>query len=272
MLTAVAEGVWVHQSVCMLTNGTVVQGSAGVLLIDPGWTRAEMECLASDLRELGQAVVAGFATHPHPDHVLWIDEFGDVPRYGTAQCAAAMSAFLTEPDWQSQVVESTPPEVADGLPLELLGLITALPVDAVEVPWDGPTVRILEHRAHEVGHAALFIESSGVLVAGDMLSNRLIPFLDLQGAADPIGDYLGALNLLEGFPASVVIPGHGDVGHDLQARIALDRAYVEALRDGGEVVDPRFGPGVDPDWEWVGYIHEAQVEGVAKLARRNVSD
>lgn len=267
MLSSIADGVWVHQSACMLTNGTVVQGADGVLLIDPGWSRAELECLAADLRELGQPVVAGFATHPHPDHVLWIAELGDAPRYGTAQCVASISDFLTTPDWQSQVIESTPPEVAGDLPLELLGRLEALADGATEVPWDGPTVRILEHRAHELGHAALLV--GDVLVAGDMLSNRLIPFLDFEGAVDPVGDYLAALALFEGVSASVVVPGHGDVGTDLRERIALDRAYVEALRDGREVVDPRYGPDADPDWQWVGFIHESQV---AAVANHNVSD
>lgn len=263
MLTAIADGVWVHQSACMLTNGTVVRGSDGVLLIDPGFSRAEMECLADDLAALGLPVVAGFATHPHPDHVLWIDRFGQVPRYATAAAAGAIAAFLTEPDWQQQVHESLPPEVADDAPMELLGQLTALPAGASEVPWAGPTVRILEHRAHETGHAALFIEGAAVLVAGDMLSDVLVPIPDLQNGADPVGDYLSALDLLGGVPAAVVVPGHGRVGSDLAARVALDRAYVRALGAGSDVADPRFGPGVDPDWAWVVYIHEGQVEAIS---------
>jgi glyoxylase-like metal-dependent hydrolase (beta-lactamase superfamily II) len=48
----------------------------------------------------------------------------------------------------------------------------------------GPQVRIIEHQAHAPGHAALLIEERGVLVAGDMLSDVLIPMLDLNGTAD----------------------------------------------------------------------------------------
>ena len=80
MLTQVAEGVLVHQSELLENNAVVVQGRAGVLLVDPGLTDDEMTCLASDLRELGQPVVAGFATHPDWDHVLWHAELGDAPR------------------------------------------------------------------------------------------------------------------------------------------------------------------------------------------------
>ena len=89
MLTQVAEGVLTHQSELLQNNSVVVQGRAGVLLIDPGIQGTEMACLAGDLRELGQPVVAGFATHPDWDHVLWHAELGEAPRYGTARCAAS---------------------------------------------------------------------------------------------------------------------------------------------------------------------------------------
>ena len=77
MLRQVAEGVLTHQSELLQNNAVVVQGRAGVLLIDPGITGDEMACLANDLRELGQPVVAGFSTHPDWDHVLWHAELGE---------------------------------------------------------------------------------------------------------------------------------------------------------------------------------------------------
>ena len=49
-----------HDGSLLQNISVVVQGRAGVLLIDPGITGAETACLASDLRELGQPVVAGF--------------------------------------------------------------------------------------------------------------------------------------------------------------------------------------------------------------------
>ena len=82
MLTQVAEGVLVHQSELIQNNTVVVQGRAGVLLIDPGIQGSEMACLANDLREVGQRVVAGFSTHPDWDHVLWHAELGERPVTG----------------------------------------------------------------------------------------------------------------------------------------------------------------------------------------------
>jgi glyoxylase-like metal-dependent hydrolase (beta-lactamase superfamily II) len=265
VLTQVAEGVLIHDSEFIESKSIVVQGRAGVLLIDPGITGDELADLANDLRELGQPVVAGFSTHPHWDHLLWHATFGDAPRYGTARCAADIRAFLSDAHWQDHIVEDLPPDIE--VPLELLGLITGLPAEATWIPWDGPRVRIIEHQAHASGHAALLVEEPRVLVAGDMLSDVLVPMLDF-GGTDPIEDYLNGLRLLEGVAGDVdvVVPGHGPVGgaDQLHARIDQDRAYVHALRDGKDPSDPRIGPSARPGWEWVSDVHTAQLQHLAR--------
>jgi glyoxylase-like metal-dependent hydrolase (beta-lactamase superfamily II) len=269
MLTPVADGVLVHQSELLQNNTVVVQGRAGVLLVDPGITGDGMACLASDLREFGQPVVAGFATHPDWDHVLWHAELGVAPRYGTARCAAFMRDLLSKADWKARVAEGLPPEIAEDVPMEQFGRISGLPADTAQVPWDGPTVRIIEHPAHAQGHAALLIEERGVLVAGDMLSDILIPFPDLD-AANPIEDYLEGLLRLEGVAddVDVLIPGHGSVGgaDQVRARIDLDRAYVVALRDGQASNDPRIGPSATFGTEWLPGVSEWQRQQLARTA------
>ncbi|RSM85484.1 MBL fold metallo-hydrolase [Kibdelosporangium aridum] len=270
MLNQVAKGVLVHQSELIQNNTVVVQGRDGVLLVDPGITEAEMACLASDLRDMNQPVVAGFATHPDWDHVLWHASLGDAPRYGTARCAARMQDLRSDADWEAQVAEGLPPEIAEETPLDLFGLITALPAETVRIPWDGPQVRIIEHPAHAPGHAALLVEESGVLVAGDMLSDVLIPMLD--NTANAIEDYLVGLRLLEDVvgDVDVLVPGHGSVAEapEIRTRIDLDRAYLHALRDGRTPYDPRIGPSAKPGWEWVSDVHTGQAQS---LARRNES-
>jgi len=273
VLRRVAEGVWVHQSELLQNNTVVVQGRAGVLLIDPGIQGSEMACLAKDLREAGQSVVAGFSTHPDWDHVLWHAELGEAPRYGTARCAAYMRDLRSNADWKARVAEGLPPEIAEETPLDLFGLITGLPAGAARIPWDGPHVRIVEHPAHAPGHAALLIEERGVLVAGDMLSDVLIPMLDdSNGTNDPVEEYLVGLRLLEGVAGDVdvLVPGHGSVGgaDQVRARIELDRAYVHALRDGRAPDDPRLGPSARPGWEWVSDIHAGQAQSLARRGER----
>jgi glyoxylase-like metal-dependent hydrolase (beta-lactamase superfamily II) len=267
MLTQVAADVWVHESTFCQSNAVVLQGRAGVLLIDAGIHRDEMACLTQDLSELGQTVVAGFSTHPHWDHLLWHDSLGTAPRYGTARCAA------TARDQLAGGIDLARLGVPEDTPLELLGNITGLPEATARLPWDGPVVRILEHQAHATGHAALLIAQHRVLVAGDMLSDVLIPMLNMNGAADPVEDYLAALWLLESAAGGVdvVVPGHGSVGgaDQIQARIERDRAYVLALRNGEVPADPRIGPSAEAGWEWVRNVHEGQLQ---RLAQRRDND
>ncbi|MFC4136036.1 MBL fold metallo-hydrolase [Hamadaea flava] len=267
----VAKGVRVHESEFIESNAVAVQGEAGVLLVDAGITDREMIAIADDLRALGGPVVAGFSTHPHWDHLLWHATLGEAPRYGTARCAAAIEAFLSDANWRDLVTEDLPPEIE--VPLDLLGQIDGLPAGAVRIPWNGPEVRIIEHRAHAAGHAALFVEECGVLVAGDMLSDVLIPMLDLSGAGDPIEEYLAGLRLLEDVAGDVdvVIPGHGSVGGaaQLRERIERDRAYVLALGRGDTPSDPRIGRSAKPGWEWVTDVHEGQVQGLAEMTERD---
>ena len=260
MLRQVAEGVLVHESTFCQTNSVIVDGRDGVLLIDPGVLESEVLCLAGDLADSGRTIAAGFSTHPHWDHLLWHTALGPAPRLATAR------ATTTARERLAGGIDARRFGIPDEVSLELLGDIAGVPAGSTGVPWDGPRIRIIEHQAHAPGHAALLIEEARLLVAGDMLSDVLIPILD-AAAADPFGDYLTALEQLEGLADQVdgVVPGHGAIGSggELRSRLALDRAYVEALRDGGQVDDPRIGPAAKSGWGWVADVHEGQRQRLA---------
>ena len=273
MLRQVAEGVLIHQSEFCQSNAVVVHGPAGVLLIDPGVLGDELGCLADDLSDSGQTVVAGFSTHPHWDHLLWHARLGAAPRYGTARCAATVQDRLPDAGAKARIAGLIPPDIVEHVPLDLLGLMTGLPAGTARIPWDGPEVRIIEHQAHAPGHAGLLIEERGGLVAGDMLSDVLIPMLDLNDTADPIEDYLAALRLLEGAAGDVdvLVPGHGSVGgaDQVHARIDQDRAYVHALRDAGVPGDPRVGPSATFGQGWLPGVHARQLQRLAQRSERD---
>src|SRR4051812_14132570 len=115
MLNQVADGVWVRQSEWVWSNAIAVRGEGGLILIDPGIDGSDLDQLADDVGRLGHPVVAGFATHPHWDHLLWHSRFGDVPRYATP--AAAHTANASRARAQAMAAES-----ASGIPLELIAL------------------------------------------------------------------------------------------------------------------------------------------------------
>jgi glyoxylase-like metal-dependent hydrolase (beta-lactamase superfamily II) len=247
MLTQVADGVWIRQSEWVWTNSIVVRVEDGLILVDPGIDGSELSQLADDMDQLGIPVVAGFSTHPHWDHLLWHPRFGEVPRYATPTGASAAG----EARERAQTMAAAS---ATGIPLELIALVTPLPADGGPVPGE-----IIEHQAHAVGHAAVLLADRGVLLAGDMLSDVLIPLLDAR-RLDQVGAYETALDRLgeAARHVDVLVPGHGAVAErpEIAARFAADHAYIDALRRGEEPIDARLGPDAD----WLSGPHRSNVQ------------
>lgn len=247
----VADGIWVRQSEWVWTNSIVVRGDDGLTVIDPGIHGSELNELADDIDRLGIPVVAGFSTHPHWDHLLWHPRFGDVPRYATT--ANADLAGQAQERAQAMAAES-----ASDVPLELVALVTPLPADGGPVPGE-----LIEHQAHAIGHAAILLADRGVLLAGDMLSDVLIPLFDPR-QSDQLSAYETALDRLgeAAKQVDVVVPGHGAVaeGPEVAARLAADRAYIDALRRGEEPADARL------EQDWLSGPHQSNLEQARGLS------
>jgi hydroxyacylglutathione hydrolase len=212
-------------------------------VIDPAVSVANLAALVADLRDAGLRPVAGFATHPHWDHVLWSRELGDVPRY-----AAPAAVRITQTERPGMVAELD--KTAPGHDMELFGQLDPLPADASLLPWDGPEVQVIVHNGHAPGHGALFVPHAGVLVAGDMLSDIEIPLLDLL-AADPLGDYRAGLGRLAAVPGvRWLVPGHGHIADagEFRRRLDADYRYLDRLVAGEPFDDSRCTAGWLRDW------------------------
>jgi glyoxylase-like metal-dependent hydrolase (beta-lactamase superfamily II) len=241
-LTALVPGVFVATSRKFATNSVVVTDPAHghephpALLIDPAWDQDELVAIADDLDELSLAAVAGLATHPHHDHLLWHPRFGDVPRWASRETARRARSDRT----------ALLGELGGGYDqrvLDLVGQVRAF--RGGELIWDGPQVDLIVHVAHAPGHTAAWIADSSVLIAGDMLSDIELPLLDnTRGALD---NYREGLDALGPFARSalLVVPGHGTPGADASARRTADLRYLDALEARRVPEDPRMAlPGM----------------------------
>jgi hydroxyacylglutathione hydrolase len=256
-LRELAPGVLVATSSFALSNTVVVAaGDGGCLVIDPGVSVAELAGLAADLAESGLQVRVGFATHPHWDHVLWSRDLGDAPRFAASRAVAILEA---ERDGMlAQLGESAP-----GHDTDLVGRVTALPDATREIPWTGPAAQLIVHDGHAPGHAAVFLSDTGVLVAGDMLSDTEIPLLD-TAEHDPLGDYQAGMARL-GAVTGVrwLVPGHGTItdADGMRRRLKADQHYLDLLQAGQPFDDPRCTK------DWMRQAHHDQFRHVRGRTR-----
>jgi len=230
-----APGVFVFTSALYATTTTVITGpGGGCLVVDPAIHPADLSKLAAWLTARGLRPAAGWSTHPHWDHVLWSAGLGaDVPRYSTP--VAADGAARRRDTMFAQAEAEAP-----GHDPSLFGRLTAWTPDTLA--WDGPGARVIAHDAHERGHGALFFPETGVLIAGDMLSDVEIPLVDTE-SEDPFGTYREGLGTLAGLAGvRVVVPGHGHPGDgaEFRARAGADLAYLDAVEAGAPVTDERL--------------------------------
>ncbi|HEV3288072.1 MAG TPA: MBL fold metallo-hydrolase [Streptosporangiaceae bacterium] len=252
-LAEVAPGVLAATAGYATTTTTVVAAAdGGCLVIDPAVTVADLADLAAGLAGAGLRPRAGFATHPHWDHVLWSRGLGAVPRYA-APAAVAITRSMRE-EMIGAVQDAAP-----GHDLALFADLTPLPGGATGIPWDGPAAQVIVHDGHAPGHAAVFLPDTGVLVAGDMLSDIEIPLLDTV-ADDPLGDYQAGLRRLAAVPGvRWLVPGHGHItdAAGFRRRVDADTRYLDLLAAGDPFDDPRCTVLWQRDW------HDHQLRTVA---------
>lgn len=224
----VAAGVWMiegEREVFAEANGgaivnvALIETGTGALVVDTGSSLlmgAEIRAFAEE--RLG-GVAAVVNTHQHPDHWFGNAAFADRPILAlgatTAACRAngpgyADSLYDILGGWMAGT-EPTPPnrEAAPG----------ALTIG-------GRTLRLMAFSGHTVADLALLDETSGVLVAGDLLFLDRAPSLpDADFAA-----WLAALDALAAVEAAGALPGHGPFRRSNEA-LAQTRAYLVAVRD-----------------------------------------
>ncbi|MEP9381435.1 MBL fold metallo-hydrolase [Nocardioides sp. KR10-350] len=234
----VVPGAYVATSRRMTTTSTLLVTGDASVLVDPAWLRDELDAIAEELEARGVAVTAGFSTHAHHDHLLWHPRYGDVPRWAAPKAAAL--AVSEETGLREELGGDYPDEV-----LALFAKVTPLPGDVVP----GTELEVAVHDGHAPGHAALLDPRSGVLVAGDMLSDVELP---LPFWPDDLPAYVEGLDQLEPYVAraSVLVPGHGTPSYAPIERLDADRRYLDDVMSGRVPDDPRMGnEGMEETYE-----------------------
>ena len=218
-----------------------------------GWTLVDCGLANNASRVLWSEILAGplgaqpvrrlIVTHCHPDHIglaQWFCRQFDLQPWMTeAEFLHAHAVF-------HRVAGTSFPALiawcrANGLDEARLGAFNAgedhyrsgvpeLP-HAFRRMHDGERLsigcnawRVIVGHGHSPEHAALYCETLGVVIAGDMLLPRITTNVSVwpaQPDGDPLGQFLGSLAAFEALPDdTLVLPSHGMPFHGAARRVA----------------------------------------------------
>lgn len=256
----------------MMTSG-VVNGSDGVLIIDPGILPREIETIRWYVEQGEKPARFWVYTHHHWDHILGGQAFPSAHRLAHRCFPEAMSANrpldeIRRFDGEYYVERDPPFEFQPAHEL-------------VEDGWTGDLGDVAFTLVHLPGHApdmiGVHIPMEKTLFAADMLSDVELPMIDGDG-----GDYLASLRkidaLVDAGEVETLVPGHGHVarGADrIRARIIEDTEYINQLR---MVISGTLNEDASEDtavkacqtmphrgkdgWPPMGKVHEANVRKI----------
>ena len=229
----VAAGVHVRTSRLYAMNSLVAQAEGQVLVIDPGVLPSELDDIATRVAAITprfERVSLAF-THPHWDHVLGLPWFP-----GATTFAHAGFADELEREWEHVRNSAAQALAAQGeaLPHPFRAFVPTLTARGTVRVELGPfEVVTYDTPGHNGCHLALWLPGQGVLMAGDLLSDIEIPWLD-----GPPWVYRSSLKtlhwLFEQEDVRMLVPGHGPVAHGRTAgyrRLLRDMNYLVQLEE-----------------------------------------
>ncbi len=210
-----------------ISNAGFVITSKGVVVIDALGSPVLAKKLISEIKKTTpQKVAAVIVTHYHADHIYGLQEFKNVGAkiYAQGEDRSYLSSetakqrlIASRIDFAPWVNSSTKLMGAD----VWIDQSYTLTVGGIEfkIGRVGP--------AHAPEDLIIYVPSEKVLFAGDLVFRGRIPFV---GNADSRG-WLHALDEIEAFNLSIVIPGHGAHSTNPAEDILFTREYLRYLRE-----------------------------------------
>jgi glyoxylase-like metal-dependent hydrolase (beta-lactamase superfamily II) len=229
--TDLGGGVRVRQSRAYWMNSVALLDREDAVLVDPGVLPSELDDLAAAVRDVAPGALTLVFTHAHWDHVIgraWWPEAVSVGHARLAEELRRAAAVILrdvagcarehgEP-WDRGFEPFAPDVTVQGGAALALG------------PW---RLVLREAPGHCNSQVTVHLPDRGLLIAGDMLSDREIPWLDREPAAYRT-TLRALLPLAEGGAIGTLIPGHGAIarGPEALGRLHRDLDYLDALEAG----------------------------------------
>jgi glyoxylase-like metal-dependent hydrolase (beta-lactamase superfamily II) len=235
----------------------LVEADDGFILIDTGVNTPDAySCLKRKLDDIGlhfRDIAQVVITHFHSDHCGQAARIRDL---GGAQVVMGeiertvwegVQNGLDDQREEQWLRHGLPPQQAKAHG-EVLPYLKSLstPFDIDRGLGHGHTLVAKQRRfeafitpGHTPGHVCLFLPEEKLMFSGDHILQKITPNIGMHpySGPDPLGDYLSALQATLGLGARQLLPSHGPLVEDPEARIHMllqhhDRrleSHVEAL-------------------------------------------
>ena len=250
--TEVGPGIYMLEGQGDFIGGNLglLMGDDGVVLIDDGIPQVSAMTVASVEELTGAPVNFVINTHAHADHTGANAGFADKGATVVAHNNLRMALI----DQQ----------------FEPAGLPELTFDDSVTFHLNGQTAYVFHMPdAHTSGDAGIHFREANVIHTGDVMFNKMFPFIDLDGGGTVDGFIAGQQLMIDmANDATLIIPGHGPLADRADLQIAVDmlidsQSRVKALVDDGmslEEVQAANPLAPYSSWSWDFITTERMVE------------
>ena len=222
--------VTVFQSVLYQTTSTVVELGDAILIVDPAWLPGEVEAIRSyvDSVRRDKACYLLF-THGDFDHIIGYKAFPGAKTIGSAGLAEH-----PEKEHTLQIIRDFDARyyVTRDYPIEFPKLDIVIGEDGQEMMMGSTKLTFYLAPGHTAEGIFTLIDSAGLFVAGDYLSDFELPFI-FDSAIAYEETIRKAKQIVQTHPVKLLVPGHGQCTEQLvemERRVDMALGHLQRLK------------------------------------------
>src|SRR5437588_407807 len=258
-------------------NAWAIAAGPGIVLVDTGYhepgSLAQLERAMSQVNLRLEHVRLLVCTHAHSDH--WGQAAPIIERAGCELWMHPNHRHATETAGDPEAALARRLEIGrqSGVPAAVLeryadrfardapsGIARVIEperplVDGVEIETDLGTWRTYETPGHAPSHVCLFQPEHRILISGDHVLGRISLYYDYGWTPDPVGEFLGSLDVVDGLNARLGLSGHGRPFVDVHGHVEASRRLVH---DRLERLSRTLGSEPVPAIELARQIHDGE--------------
>ena len=222
--------VTVFQSALYLTTSTVIETAHAILIVDPTWLPQEVSEIRRHVAQIrrGRSLYL-LLTHSDWDHILAAGAFPDAHRI-------ASRAFVDNADAHSIINQIVMFDdqwyLQRDYPVFYPEIEFVVDRDDTRIQQEDLCLRLFLAPGHTACSIFAVEESSGVLLAGDYLSDVEFPYIYHSSAF--YEDSLSKITtLMKQKDLALLVPGHGHIAHthvEINRRVEQSLRYIRTLR------------------------------------------